>query len=102
MKSTVESRRARLACFALGLAAALTACGQQLSGRFQDANGMIGLEFKGNGKVAMLEGGRATETRSYKVDGDRVLIDMGDRDMEFRLSKDGLAGPLGIQLRPAN
>lgn len=37
------------------------------------------------------------ETRNYKVDSDRVLIDTGNRDMEFRLSKDGLAGPLGIQ-----
>ncbi len=32
--------------------------------------------------------------------GDRVLIDMGNGDLEFRIEKDRMHGPFGVTLNP--
>lgn len=92
----------RIGVTAISAAFLLAACDSSPSGVYKDDGGMLGLDFKGAGKVVMLEFGRARETRSYLVKGDRVLVDMGsDGNMEFRMEKDRLHGPFGITLRPA-
>lgn len=92
---------AQRALIAVGLSVLLSACDQGIAGKFVEPSGMIGLDFSGDGKVVMLEGGRRTQTRNYKLDGDRIWIDMDDGTMEFRRGKDGLSGPFGLQLKPA-
>ncbi len=87
--------------FARGiLATLLVACGSSPSSVYKDDSGITGLDFKGSGKVVMVEFGHPRETRSYVVKGDRVLIDMGNGDLEFRNEKDRMHGPFGVTLNP--
>jgi hypothetical protein len=73
-------------------------CGcNRISGKYQDTNGMMAIEFK-SGKAYMTTMGITTEA-DYDVDGDKVTLHSPNGNLVLTKQSDGsLAGPLDEKL----
>lgn len=77
MKSPIVPRIALLAAL-LAVMPAIGSCGSKTEGTYTDTSGMVTLDLKSGGKANFTMMGE-TEACSYKVSGDKVLLDCTPR-----------------------
>jgi hypothetical protein len=73
---------------------AVAGCGSSIDGKYEDRNGIMGVEFKsGTAYVSTLGGTVATK---YDVDGDKIILKNDAGNLVLTRSSDGsLDGPTG-------
>ena len=81
----------------MAVGAALTACGETLSGTYVDDGNVTAYEFHGNGRATISVLG-TTVAADYTVDEDKVLVTSAQGTVVLRRSGDQLYGPMGLEL----
>ncbi len=73
---------------------AVVACGgSKFEGTYTNTTGLVTLNLSSGGKVSMTMMGE-TKTGTYKVDGNRLTLDLQGDKLEFMINEDGsLNGP---------
>lgn len=82
---------------AAALAAALAACGQGLSGTFEDELGVSRYEFTRGGRVYMSVMG-VEAAGEYEVEGERIVLEGPNGTMVLHRDGENLKGPMGLKL----
>ena len=85
-------RRILTAVMIASLSFSIIACSRSLEGKYANGTGMVVIEFSSD--RAFLTMGALTAEGSYKIDGDKVIIDAeGDKIVLTRNSDGSLSGP---------
>jgi hypothetical protein len=78
---------------------ALIACGSSVDGTYQDPTGMLTVELKRGKASARVPFSEEAQEGTYKVDGDKVTIEIDGDALEFTRNHDGsLSPPPGVPL----
>jgi hypothetical protein len=94
-----HARRNRIVALAL-VGLFLLACGDSMSGKYEDDSGVLSVEFK-SGKAYVTMIGTTTET-DYEVNGDKDVFKNSPNsgNTVMTIQKDGsLSGPMGVTLK---
>lgn len=85
-------RRILTAVMIASLSFSIIACSRSLEGKYANGTGMVVIQFSRD--RAFLTMGALTAEGSYKIDGDKVIIDAeGDKIVLTRNSDGSLSGP---------
>lgn len=81
----------------LGMTVLLGACGNGLSGEFQDEMGITRYEFTNDGRVYMSVMG-IEAAGEYELDGKRVVVKGPNGTVVLNREGEDLVGPMGLKL----
>jgi hypothetical protein len=92
------SQRIMRSLLATTLLIGTAACSSSLDGKYEDRNGVMGIEFKsGTAYVSTPAGTVATK---YQVDGDRIILSNEGGNLVLTRASDGaLDGPTGKMVK---
>lgn len=79
------------------LAGILGACGQGISGTFEDEMGISRYEFTRGGRVYMSVMG-VEAAGEYEIEGERIVLEGPNGTMVLHRSGEDLEGPMGLKL----
>jgi len=94
MKSLIMPRIVLIAALLVAIPT-IGSCAPKMEGTYTNANGMATLDLKSGGKAALTLMGE-TESCTYKVNGDKVMLDCSPKGekVDFTIHDDGsLTGP---------
>jgi hypothetical protein len=82
---------------ATALGSLLAACGQGLSGTFEDEMGISRYEFERGGRVYMSVMG-VEAAGEYEIEGERIVLQGPNGTMVLHRDGENLKGPMGLKL----
>ncbi len=75
----------------------LSACGDRVTGTFEDTAGITRYKFAGNGAVRISVLGAEVDAE-YRLDGDKILVSSAQGTVVLTRRDDRLFGPMGLEL----
>jgi hypothetical protein len=75
----------------------LSGCGNELSGTYEDEDGITRYTFSGNGEVRISVLGNDVDAE-YRLDNDKVLVSSAQGTVVLTRRDDRLYGPMGLEL----